>query len=296
MQKTKFKNIKLAIDWVYKQFQKASLFYGHGMLSAWDEAVQLVMYAMKLDPMSGEEVLPLPVEEEQSNTIQELVEKRVQQRKPLAYLTHEAWFAGLPFYIDERALIPRSPFAEWIECQFTPWIEPNRVETILDIGTGSGCMAIAAALAFPSAQVDGVDISADALKVAAINLEKYQLQDRVRFIQSDLFENLTDCRYDIIMSNPPYVTTQEMLDLPEEYKYEPKLALEAGVHGLDIVKKILHQAASYLKPQGIILVEVGEANEALMEVFPKAPFIWLDLERGGEGLFLLTREELLTHF
>lgn len=295
MKEMKLKDIKAAIDWVYHQFENAPLFYGHGMLTAWDESVQLVMHVMKLDPMSGPEVLPIELNQEQNDYILKLVTRRLQERKPLAYLTNEAWFAGLPFYVDERTLIPRSPFAEWIECQFSPWIEVDRVQHILDIGTGSGCMAIAAALAFPNAEVTGVDINADALEVAKINLKKYQLQDRLQFIQSDLFEHVQG-QFDIIMSNPPYVTIDEMKDLPEEYKHEPTLALEAGVQGLDIVKRILKQASSYLKPEGILLVEVGEAHEALAENFPDVPFIWLDLERGGEGLFLLTREELLQHF
>jgi ribosomal protein L3 glutamine methyltransferase len=223
-----------------------------------------------------------------------LIVRRVKDRVPAAYLTREAWFAGLPFYVDERVIVPRSPIAELIESGFSPWLDNQDVAHILDLCTGSGCIAIACALAFPESQVDAVDISKEALEVAAINAKKHHVVAQTRLIEGDLWESITG-KYDLIVSNPPYVNEQEYADLPLEYKHEPQLALEARQEGLEIVERILKKAHEHLLPHGILVVEVGNSQEALQAKYPEVPFIWLEFERGGEGVFLLTADSLRTY-
>jgi ribosomal protein L3 glutamine methyltransferase len=210
----------------------------------------------------------------------------------LPYLTNEAWFAGLAFFVDRRVIIPRSPFAELIQDNFSPWLDKKIPKHILDLCTGSACMAIACAYYFPETEVDAVDISTDALSVAQKNIERYHCADRVHLLSSDLFSACKGRRYDIIMSNPPYVDRADMEALPVEYHFEPKLALAAGEDGLSIVHRILQEAADYLTEDGLLIVEVGNSEEALMEAYPTLPFIWLTFERGGSGVFLLTQQEL----
>jgi ribosomal protein L3 glutamine methyltransferase len=279
---------------VERRLKRARVFFGHGTDNARDEAAALVMHAMNLAHDAPPRTLGRRATAAQLAAIEGLVKKRIETRAPLAYLTHEAWFAGLHFYVDERVLIPRSPFAELIERRFAPWIEPARVKRLLDLGTGSGCIALAAAKAFPRARVDAVDIDAGALAVAAINRRRLRLTRRVRLIESDHFEALSGESYDIIASNPPYVGSREMRGLPREYGHEPRLALASGRDGLDSVRVILQQAASHLRPRGLLVVEVGNTERALMRAFPRVPFTWLDFERGGGGVFLLTREQLVT--
>jgi len=223
----------------------------------------------------------------------EKIHSRVRSRLPVPYITKKAWFCGLPFYVDERVLIPRSPIAELIETRFSPWVDPDEVYDVLDLCTGSGCIAIACAYAFEHARIDASDLSRDALDVARYNIQQHGLLDRVRLFEGDLFLALPKHRYDIIVSNPPYVGAKEMEDLPNEYTHEPSLALASGEFGLDIVDRMLKMAYHYLKDDGILVVEVGNTANLMEEHYPRLPFVWLEFERGGEGVFLLTKQDLI---
>jgi ribosomal protein L3 glutamine methyltransferase len=275
-----------------RRLQRARVYFGHGTDNARDEAVALVLHVMKLPHDAPVRVLTRRVGAAQRERFEALLKRRIADRVPLPYLTHESWFAGLPFYVDERVLIPRSAIAELIERRFAPWIAPARVKNLLDMGTGSGCIALSCAKAFPRARVDAVDIDAPALEVAAINRRRLRLTRRVELIESDHFTALSGRSYDIIVSNPPYVGEREMRGLPREYGHEPRLALASGSVGLDSVATILHQARQFLRPRGLLVVEVGNTERILAKAFPKLPFTWLDFERGGGGVFLLTREQL----
>jgi ribosomal protein L3 glutamine methyltransferase len=275
-----------------RRMKRARVYFGHGTDNARDEAVALVLHVMKLPHDAPVRVLTRRVSAAQRERFEALLERRIADRVPLPYLTHEAWFAGVPFHVDERVLIPRSAIAELIERRFAPWIAAARVKNLLDMGTGSGCIALACAKAFPRAHVDAVDVDAPALEVAAINRRRLRLTRRVELIESDHFTALSGRSYDIIVSNPPYVGEREMRGLPREYGHEPRRALESGRDGLDSVATILHQAHRFLKPQGLLVVEVGNTERILGRAFPKLPFTWLDFERGGGGVFLLTREQL----
>ena len=275
-----------------RRLTRGRVFFGHGTENARDEAAALVYFVVRLPHDAPPQALQKNVTAAQAARVDALLERRITGRVPLPYLTHEAWFAGLRFYVDERVLIPRSPFAELLERQFAPWIDARRVQRILDLGTGSGCIALAAAKAFPRARVDAVDIDTGALEVAAINRRRLRLTRRVRLIESDHFAALSGESYDIIASNPPYVGAREMRDLPREYRHEPRHALESGREGLGSVAIILREAARYLRPQGLLVVEVGNTERALRRAYPRMPFMWLDFERGGGGVFLLTREQL----
>jgi len=283
------------ILWAERRFAKARLYFGHGTDNARDEAVWLVIATLRIayDDLDAQAERQLNAAEQQA--VRELVEARINTRKPLAYLLHEAWFAGLQFYVDERVIVPRSLIGDFIHEQFQPWIDPTRVHRILDLCTGSGCIAIAAALAFPQAQVDGADISADALAVARINVERHGLGARVQLVQSDLYQGLAGRRYDLILTNPPYVDAADMAALPDEYRHEPTLALASGKQGLDAVIHILAHAATHLEPGGALVAEVGNSHVALAERFPAVPFVWLTSASGDESVFLLSTEELGRH-
>ena len=251
--------------------------------------------------MLGALELPFDLSREQLRTnvtaadevrIRELAARRISTRKPVAYLLNQAWFAGLPLYVDERVLVPRSPLAELIRDGFSPWIKPPEVTRVLDLGTGSGCIAIACAVAFPSAMIDATDIDPEALEVARSNCQRHELTGRVNLIESDLFNALGDQKYDIIVSNPPYVSAAEMATLPAEYRHEPSRALAAGVVGLDLVDGILLGAHRHLTQHGILVVEVGNARAGLEAKYPRVPFIWIDFEHGGEGVFVLFNRDI----
>lgn len=281
------------LRWATSQFNAAELFYGHGNADAFNDALQLILHSLHLPATEFPDIFAdARLTHAEKQAIATLIERRISDRVPVPYLTHEAWFAGMPFYVDERVLIPRSPFAELIADQFMPWLtEPESVTQILDLCTGGGCIAIACAEMFPQAHVDAIDISADALDVANINIKKHQLTDQVQTIQSDLWSSLSEQKYDLIVSNPPYVGAEEMSTLPAEYRHEPCSALEADDNGLALVEQILLAAADFLTPNGLLFVEVGNSDNAVMEKWPDIEFLWLDFELGGHGVFLLDRAQ-----
>jgi ribosomal protein L3 glutamine methyltransferase len=274
------------------RLSRARIFFGHGTDNARDEAAMLVLHALDLPPAGGAALYRRRVSRAAQERARQLITRRIRERVPAAYLTGVTWFAGVPIRVDARVLIPRSPIAELIERRFAPWIEASRVRRVLDVGTGSGCIAIACARALPRARIDAVDISDAALEVARDNLRRQRLARRVRLLKSDHFSALGGATYDIIVANPPYVSTRELAGLPPEYRHEPRMALAAGRSGLDSVRIILAQAARHLRPRGLLIVEVGNSEHAVRRAWRRLPFVWLEFERGGGGVFLLTREEL----
>ena len=289
---TKIKPITLRqiVEQSAKKFDKAKLHFGHGTDNSYDEAVYIIFRALHLPFDIDSSVLNKQLTEKERVRIEELVAMRIEKRIPVAYLLKEAWFLGLEFYVDERVIIPRSSMAELIHQRFSPWIKEHRAHNILDLGTGSGCIAIGCAMAFPEAKVDAVDISTDALEVAKINIRKYDLEKRVRLFHGDLFEPVDNNKYDIIVSNPPYVSAEEMQTLPKEYSYEPDIAFYGGKNqGLDLVLKIIQEAKQHLTEDGILVVEAGNSCEALIEILPEVPFIWPEFEDGEGGIFILPK-------
>lgn len=274
------------------RLKRARLHYGHGTETPLDDAAALLAHARRLRRPLLEKDLSLPVSPVVQQRFARLLDRRIRERVPAVYLTRRCWYAGLPLYVDERVLIPRSPIAELIEQRFAPWVQPQAVRRIVDLGTGSGCIALACAAAFPKARVDAVDISTEALEVARINRAALGLTRRVRLVESDFFAGLKGCRYDIIVSNPPYVGTAEFNGLPPEYGHEPAGALRSGRDGMDAVRTLLAQAAGYLTPAGVLVVEVGNTETRVQRAFPQLPFVWLSFANGGGGVFLLTAAQL----
>jgi len=279
------------LRWAASEFIAAKLFYGHGTDNPWDEAEQLVLHAIHLAPPLGDEWLDAKLTHSERVRVVANIQRRVDERIPAAYITGQAWFAGLPYVVDERVLVPRSPIAELIEKRFSPWLI-NEPQQILDLCTGSGCIGIACAHAFPDAEVQLSDISYDALAVAEENIQQHGLTERIFALQSDLFENLYGQRFDLIVSNPPYVDADDMESLPDEFHAEPELGLSSGDDGLDFTRRLLKEAADFLTEDGLLVVEVGNSWPALGEAYPTLPFTWVEFERGGHGVFVLTAQDL----
>ncbi len=283
------------IRWSLSEFSRNQVFFGHGHALAWDEASQLVLNAVDLPWDANPSILDARLTRAEKDRVLDYLAQRTQLRRPLPYITGEAWFMGLPFDVDERVLIPRSPIAELISAGFEPWLRPGPVHRILDLCTGSGCIGIACAYAFDEAEVDLADISAEALEVAERNIARHEMSDRVRTCQGDLFAAVEGQVYDLIVSNPPYVDADDLASMPAEYGHEPALALGSGPDGLDITRRILKQAADLLTDEGLLVVEVGNSEVHLMQSLPELPLVWVELEQGGNGIFVITAQELRAH-
>jgi ribosomal protein L3 glutamine methyltransferase len=292
---TTLSSIRDYIRWGASRFAEHKVFLGHGTVTPLDEAAAIVLHTLHQPYDLADSYLDSMLTLSERQQVVELIERRIVERKPSAYLTHEAIFAGLSFYVDERVLVPRSPIAELIAERFEPWVDESEVFNILDLCTGSACIAIACAYAFPEAQVDAVDLSVDALEVAQINVEKHALAEQVGLYESDLFKDLPVKPYDIIVSNPPYVAIAEWQSLPAEFHAEPEMGFTGGESGLDLVIRILVDANQYLAETGILVIEVGSSAETLQEMFPNVPFHWLEFERGGDGVFLLTAQQVAAY-
>ena len=281
-----------ALQYCSEALENSDVFFGHGTDNAWDEAVEMLLCVAELPPGSGEEVLPLLLEEVVLVRLQSLLQRRITEQLPLPYLLGRAWFAGLQLRCDQRAIIPRSPIAELILGEFQPWYSGPEPLRVLDLCCGGGCIGLAVAHYYPGVQVDLLDIDGAALELARENAVCLGVEDRVSICQSDLFDALGDVRYDLILSNPPYVDAADLASMPAEYHHEPERALGSGADGLDLTRRILSSAGTFLRDTGLLIVEVGNSWPALEEAFPQMPFIWIEFEHGGEGVFALTAGQL----
>ena len=289
---TELHTLRDFVRWCMSEFYKQNLYFGHGTDNPWDEAVQLVLGAVHLPWNSDAQLLDARLTTDEKARVIDFLRQRAIERRPLPYIIGEAWYAGLPFYVDERVLIPRSPIQELIEQHFAPWLREGPVNRILDLCTGSGCIGIVCAYAFEEAEVDLADISAEALEVARKNIQRHELVERVHAVESDLFAELEGRKYELIVTNPPYVDQADLASMPDEYQHEPALALGSGPDGLDITKQILRQAADFLTDDGVLVVEVGNSEVHLQQQFPEIPFIWVELGQGGNGVFLLSAKDV----
>jgi ribosomal protein L3 glutamine methyltransferase len=291
---TRLRTLRDYIRWAVSCFNREELFFGHGSDNAWDEARQLVLGAVHLPWEIADSYLDCRLEDDEHAHLQALLKRRIEERVPTAYLLGEAWFCGLPFIVDERVLIPRSPLAEQIEQHFQPWL-PQEPARILDLCSGSGCIGIACAYEFPEAEVVLADLSYEALEVANRNIERHQLDDRVYTVQGDGFDGLPGQRFDLIVSNPPYVDAEDFADMPAEYQHEPALGLACGEDGLNLVRRMLAEAADHLHDKGLLIVEVGNSQVHVSALYPEVDFTWLEFERGGHGVFLLAAQQCREH-
>lgn len=291
--KSQLSTVRDLLRFAVSRFNEAQLFFGHGTQNAYDEAAYLILHTLHLPLDTLEPFLDAHLTSQELESVLNILERRTRERIPAAYLTHEAWLGDFHFYVDERVIVPRSFIAELLREQLSPWVEdPDTVTSALDLCTGSGCLAILMAHAFPNADIEAADLSTDALDVAQRNVTDYGLEEQIRLVQSDLFSNLADRQYDVIISNPPYVNAPSVKALPPEYRHEPKLALGSGEDGLDATRVILREAASHLNPDGILVVEIGHNRDALEMAFPDLSFSWLETSSGDEHVFLLRREQL----
>lgn len=291
--RTELQTVRDFLRLAVSRFNAAGLFFGHGCDNAWDEAVYLILHTLHLPLDRLEPFLDARLLDDEKYKILKVLHRRVDERLPAAYLTHEAWLGEHHFYVDERVIVPRSFIAELLDEQLAPWVEdPDAVAAVLDLCTGSGCLALIAALAFPEAQLDAADISADALAVARRNIADYGLADRVHPVQTDAFAGLAGRRYDLIVSNPPYVDAPSVAALPAEYRHEPAIALGSGEDGLDFTRILLAQARRHLNPGGVLVVEIGHNRDTVEAAFPDLPFTWLETRAGNEYVFLLREDEL----
>jgi ribosomal protein L3 glutamine methyltransferase len=277
------------------EFEAGGLAFGHGTADALDDAAALVFHALALDHADAAAAYGRAVPPADAARVLALFGERLRRRVPAAYLMGRMWFAGLEFEVDERVIVPRSPFAELIDAGFAPWTDPEHVRSLLDVGTGSGCIAIACAVRLPHATADAVDLSPRALEVARRNVERHGVQARVTLHQGDAYQPIGSRTYDLIVSNPPYVSDAEMAELPPEYRHEPDMALRAGADGLNVVRTLLRGADEHLAPGGVLVVEVGDSDERLQRAYPTVPFVWLEFEHGGGGVFVLTKDEIGRH-
>ena len=290
---TQLHTVRDCLRFAVSRFNQADLFFGHGSDNAYDEAVYLILHTLHLPLEQLEPFLDARLTTAEVQSVLTILQRRVTERLPAAYLTQEAWLGEHRFYVDARVIVPRAFIAELLRDQLAPWIsDADAVTSVLDMCTGSGCLAILAALAFHQAKVDAVDLSPDALAVAAINVAAYDLDDQIELVYSDLFEGVHGRSYDLILSNPPYVDAESVADLPKEYLHEPALALGSGEDGLDATRRILAQARKHLNPHGVLIVEIGHNREALEAAYPHLPFTWLETSAGDQHVFLLRREEL----
>ncbi|TMQ76283.1 50S ribosomal protein L3 N(5)-glutamine methyltransferase [Candidatus Accumulibacter phosphatis] len=290
---TELSTLRDLLRFAVSRFNEAKLFFGHGADNAWDEAAYLLLHSLHLPLERLEPFLDATLTRDERAAVLQVIDRRIRERLPVAYLTNEAWLGEYRFYVDQRVIVPRSFIAELLREQLTPWIDDaHAVTAVLDLCTGSACLAILAAHAFPAARIDAVDISPEALAVARRNVDDYDLAAQIRLVQGDLFVALKGKRYDLIIANPPYVNAASMATLPEEYRREPELALASGLDGLDLTRAILAGARQHLRPNGLLVVEIGHNRDALEAAFPATPFTWLDTSAGDQYVFLLHRDEL----